>query len=77
VNGTIVRIVSDKGFFFIKGEDNRQYFAHKSCLITAAWIYDIMEGDEVLFIAAEHEKGPRAEQVVVKRLCQRIVARPA
>jgi len=68
VTGTIVKIVSDNGFFFIKGDDSRQYFGHRSALIQTVWIYDIMEGDIVEFDATDSPKGPRAECIAVHRL---------
>jgi cold shock CspA family protein len=67
MKGRIVTI-TEHGFFFIKGEDERQYFAHRSKLIVRRHIYDIRLDDEVLFEPGEGEKGPRAESVVVCRL---------
>lgn len=69
MNGKIVNIVMDKGFFFIKGEDGRQYFAHKTALVVQRWIYDIEEDDRVEFDPdLDAPKGPRAESIMVTRL---------
>lgn len=68
MTGRICNIVADRGFFFIKGDDERQYFAHKSSLLTPKWIYDIEHDDVVQFDPTAHEKGPRAENIVVNRL---------
>lgn len=68
VNGRICNIVVDKGFFFIKGEDNQQYFAHRTALLQATWIYYIDVEDDVQFDPTDTDKGPRAENVIVKRL---------
>jgi cold shock CspA family protein len=68
MTGVIVKIVSDGGFFFIKGDDGQQYFAHRSSLLVPRWIYDIKEKDAVNFDPTDHAKGPRAERVSVDRL---------
>lgn len=67
MNGTIFRVVSEKGFGFIKGEDNRDYFFHKSEL---SGFFDDLAMDvaagrriEVTFVPISSEKGPRASNI--------------
>jgi cold shock protein len=62
MKGQVVRMLSDKGFGFIRGEDNREYFFHRSAF--ANWhVEGITEGDRVQFTPTKGEKGLRAEQV--------------
>jgi CspA family cold shock protein len=60
LDGTILRIVRDKGFGFIKGDDHKQYFFHLSG--AAEWP-TLEEGTLVEFTVAASPKGPRAERV--------------
>ena len=62
MNGQVVRVMSDKGFGFIKGEDGREYFFHRSAL-QMDW-YSLREGQQVSFEIGNGAKGPRAEDVV-------------
>lgn len=64
MNGTVKHIYTDKGFAFIKGEDGREYFMHRSALKNGRF-EDLREGQEVVFEDAEGSKGPRAEDVYV------------
>lgn len=64
--GTIARLVTDKGFGFIdvgkgKGKD---LFFHVSAL-DGVDFEDLSEGQKVTFTEGEGEKGPRAENVRV------------
>src|SRR4029077_7873212 len=62
MNGTIKRIVSDKGFGFILGSDGNEYFFHNSaCRDTR---FDALrEGQAVTFEKGQGPKGPRGENV--------------
>lgn len=63
MTGKIVRIVRDKGFGFLRGEDNKEYFFHRSAVKNADWD-TLAEGSEVSeFEDASGPKGPRAEDV--------------
>jgi CspA family cold shock protein len=64
MNGTIKRIVSDKGFGFILGSDGNEYFFHNSaCRDTR---FDALrEGQAVTFEKGQGPKGPRGENVRV------------
>ena len=65
-DGEIVTI--ERGFFFIRGQDEKEYFAHKSNLQQHAWIYEIQLGDSVTFTPTVGRKGPSADHVIVHRL---------
>lgn len=62
MNGKIVRLKKDKGFGFIKGEDESEYFFHHSSVKNAVFT-ELEEGQDVTFEASEGAKGPRAEDV--------------
>ena len=62
LNGTVKRIVSDKGFGFVAAEDGSEYFFHQSA---CAEFHNLREGQPVTFRAGQGPKGPRAEQVRV------------
>lgn len=65
--GTIKRLVRDKGFGFVREHDgNGEYFFHRSVVRPHASAFDTMnEGDSVTFEPGQGPKGPRAEEVVV------------
>ncbi len=59
-NGTIKRIVPDRGFGFIAAPDGTEYFFHRSSVEN----FDGLRGDEsVTFEIENSPKGPRANQV--------------
>ena len=60
--GTIKKIVPDRGFGFISGEDGKEYFFHRS----AVQDFDLLRGGErVTFEYEPSPKGPRAGRVRV------------
>jgi len=61
-NGTIKRLVSDKGFGFIEAEDGSEYFFHQSAC-SGTPFDDLREGQSVTFDKGQGPKGPRAENV--------------
>ena len=61
--GTIKKLITDKGFGFIEG-DGEEIFFHSSAL-TNARFDDLREGQKVEFTMGHGPKGPRAENVVV------------
>ncbi len=61
-NGTIQRLISDKGFGFILGEDGQEYFFHQSAYAQGPFS-DLREGQAVTFTKGQGPKGPRAEGV--------------
>ena len=63
-NGTIKKIVSDRGFGFIAGSDGTEYFFHRD----AVQNFDSLRGGEsVTFNIESSPKGPRASQVRVSQ----------
>ena len=61
-NGTVKRLVSDKGFGFVAAADGSEYFFHQS---GCAEFDSMHEGQAVTFEAGQGPKGPRAENVRV------------
>ncbi len=59
--GTIKKLVSDKGFGFIKG-DNGELFFHRSA-VEGITFEELTEGQTVDFQEGDGPKGPRAENV--------------
>jgi CspA family cold shock protein len=62
INGTIKRLVSDKGFGFVLAGDEKEYFFHQSAC-NGVQFDDLREGQAVTFEAGQGPKGPRAEDV--------------
>jgi len=62
MNGTIKRLVSDKGFGFVAADDGNEYFFHQSAC-TAGQFDQLREGQSVSFNTGQGPKGPRAENV--------------
>ena len=61
--GTIKKLVTDKGFGFIQGEGQEVFF-HSSALQDVRFD-DLREGQKVSFTLGHGPKGPRAENVSV------------
>ena len=62
--GTIKRLVMDRGFGFLSGEDGKEYFFHRSSVEGS--FEALQEGQKVTFdIEASAPKGPRASRVRV------------
>jgi CspA family cold shock protein len=61
MNGTIKRLVHDKGFGFIAAGDGSEYFFHQSACQTP--FDDLREGQSVTFEKGQGPKGPRGENV--------------
>ncbi len=60
--GTIKRIVRDKGFGFIRDTDGQEVFFHRSALVGVE-MRALSEGQRVEFVLEESPKGPRASSV--------------
>jgi len=60
--GTIKRIITDRGFGFIRAEDGREIFFHRSALVGID-IKQLSEGQRVDFEVERGPKGPRAAKV--------------
>jgi CspA family cold shock protein len=62
MKGRIKKMVRDRGFGFIRGDDGKEVFFHRSGLGAAD--YDALsEGDYVEYQIQESPRGPRAENV--------------
>lgn len=64
MNGTIKRLVSDKGFGFVAASDGNEYFFHQSACLDGNFD-QLREGQTVSFNTGQGPKGPRAENVRV------------
>jgi cold shock protein len=62
MNGTIKRLVSDKGFGFVAAADGNEYFFHQSACVDGGFD-QLREGQSVTFTTGHGPKGPRAESV--------------
>ena len=62
MNGTIKRLVTDKGFGFIATSDGTEYFFHRSAC-TGTPFDQLREGQAVPFDKGQGPKGPRGENV--------------
>jgi cold shock protein len=62
MNGTISKLITDKGFGFIKGEDGQEYFMHRSA-IQGDGFEQVRKGQVVTFDAGRGDKGLRADNV--------------
>jgi CspA family cold shock protein len=62
VRGRVKKLVPDRGFGFVRGDDGKEVFFHRSGL--GANDYDALsEGDVVEYVVQEGPRGPRAENV--------------
>ena len=63
-NGTIKRLVMDRGFGFLSGDDGKEYFFHRSSVEGS--FEGLQEGQKVTFdVESNAPKGPRASRVRV------------
>ena len=62
MQGSIKRIVRDRGFGFIKSSDGQEIFFHRSSLQQLNFD-SLKEGESVDFDVESGEKGPRATAV--------------
>jgi CspA family cold shock protein len=59
-NGTVKRLVFEKGFGFVADAHGHEYFFHQSA---CANFQALREGQQVTFEPGQGPKGPRAERV--------------
>ena len=62
MNGTVKRLVSEKGFGFVAASDGNEYFFHQSAVGDGGFD-QLREGQAVTFKTGQGPKGPRAEDV--------------
>ena len=59
--GTIKKLISEKGFGFIEGDRGELFFHHSALIGTS--IEELREGQRVEYDEGRGPKGPRAENV--------------
>jgi CspA family cold shock protein len=59
--GTIKKLIANKGFGFIAGDEGELFFHHSS--LQGVAIEDLHEGQKVEYDVGQSPKGPRAENV--------------
>lgn len=62
-NGTIKKLVSDRGFGFITGDDGKDYFFHRDGLEPSLDFDRLIGGEQVTFEIESSPRGPRATKV--------------
>ena len=62
-DGTIKKLVSDRGFGFITAENGKDYFVHRDGLAQSLDFDRLVGGEKVQFEIEESPKGPRAARV--------------
>ena len=62
-NGTIKKVVADRGFGFITADDTKEYFFHRNSLDSSLDFDRLNGGEKVQFEIEQSPKGPRAAQV--------------
>jgi len=63
MEGTVKWFNRKKGFGFIKGEDEQDYFVHYTSLPKGVFLN---ENDQVTFEPAQSERGNQAQNVMLK-----------
>jgi CspA family cold shock protein len=63
MTGKISRLLLEKGFGFIAGEDGQEYFMHRSAVRDGSVFEQLRESQSVTFDGGKGEKGLRAENV--------------
>ena len=59
--GTVKRVISERGFGFIVGEDGKEYFFHRDGLTSSIDFDRLVGGEKVSF---DTESGPKGERAV-------------
>ena len=63
MTGTITRVVVDRGFGFIKGDNGTDYFFHRQEVGVGLDFAHLKSGDRIAFEEQQGPKGPRAGSV--------------
>ena len=61
--GSIARVIGERGFGFIAGDDGKQYFFHRDGLTPTLVFEELAGGEKVTFEIEVNPKGPRATQI--------------
>lgn len=68
MTGYVRKIFLDKGFAFIEGSDQRDYFCHWSKILRSSVPFrNMKENDKVTFTFEEGDQGPKALNVLIVR----------
>ena len=62
-SGTVKRVISERGFGFIVGEDGKEYFFHRDGLTSSVDFDRLVGGESVSFDVETGPKGDRAVRV--------------
>jgi cold shock protein len=62
-SGTIKKVVSDRGFGFITGEDGKDYFFHRDGCDASLDFDQLVGGEQVTYDMESSPRGPRAANV--------------
>ncbi|CAN5817799.1 cold-shock protein [soil metagenome] len=62
-NGTVKKLVSERGFGFITAEDGKDYFFHRDGLDSSIDFDRLVGGEKVAFEIESSPRGPRAVKV--------------
>jgi cold shock protein len=62
-SGTVKKLVSERGFGFITGDDGKDYFFHRSALMPSLDFDRLAGGEKVQFDIEQDPKGARARDV--------------
>lgn len=62
-SGRIKKLVPERGFGFVTGDDGRDYFFHRNDLEAGLDFDRLVGGERVLFAAETGPKGPHAVRV--------------
>lgn len=63
LTGNIKKVVSERGFGFITGDDGNEYFFHRSSVDGTLDFDRLGGGEHVSFDLEQSDKGPRARGV--------------
>jgi CspA family cold shock protein len=63
LNGSIKKVVVERGFGFIVADDGKEYFFHRSSLDSSLEFDRLGGGEKVTFDVERSDKGPRARSV--------------
>ncbi len=67
-NGTVKKVIADRGFGFITSDDGKDYFFHRDSLDSSLDFDRLTGGERVTFDVESSPKGPRATRVAAARV---------
>ncbi len=63
MTGTVKKVIADRGFGFITGDDGKDYFFHRDGLDRTLEFERLAGGEKVAFDIEPSQRGPRAVRV--------------